>query len=73
MKRPNLSPWRQIGTLASLGITMVAATAIGLAIGYQLDQWLKTSPWLTLLFLLFGIAAGFVNLFRETRRIRERD
>jgi ATP synthase protein I len=73
MKGPELRRWRQIGNLASLGITLVASTAIGLAIGYQLDKWLKTSPWLTILFLLFGIAAGFVNLFRETRRAGEKD
>jgi ATP synthase protein I len=52
---------------------MVAATAIGLAVGYQLDKWLKTSPWLMILFLLFGIAAGFINLFREVNRGQERE
>jgi ATP synthase protein I len=73
MKGLDLHPWQQIGTLATLGITLVAATAIGLAIGYQLDKWLRTSPWLTILFLLLGIAAGFVNLFRETWRAKEED
>jgi len=73
MKGFDLGPWKQIGNLASLGISLVAATAIGLAIGYQLDKWLKTSPWLTILFLLFGIAAGFVNLFREACRTRGKD
>jgi ATP synthase protein I len=56
---------------------MVAATIIGLAMGYYLDQWLETSPWLTLIFLLFGIIAGFRNMFiltrREVRRQQEQD
>jgi ATP synthase protein I len=73
MKEVDPHTWRQIGSLASLGITFVVSTAIGLAIGYQLDRWLKTSPWLTILFLLFGIAAGFVNLFRETARMQGDD
>lgn len=47
---------------------MVAATLIGLAMGYYLDQWLETSPWLTLIFLTFGIIAGFRNIFILTRR-----
>lgn len=51
---------------------MVAATFIGLAMGYYLDKWLGTDPWLTLIFLLFGIIAGFRNIFiltaRELRR-----
>lgn len=56
---------RQLARLSTIGIALVAATAIGLAIGYGLDRWLGTSPWLTLIFTLFGIAAGFVNLFRD--------
>lgn len=47
---------------------MVAATFIGLAMGYYLDRWLGTSPWLTLIFLLFGIVAGFRNIFILTQR-----
>jgi len=51
---------------------MVAATFIGLAMGYYLDKWLGTGPWLTLSFLLLGIVSGFRNIFiltaRELRR-----
>lgn len=47
---------------------MVAATLIGLAMGYYLDKWLGTSPWLTLIFLGFGIVAGFRNIYILTDR-----
>jgi ATP synthase protein I len=56
--------WRQIGNLSGVGLTLVISTVLGLVGGYYLDRWLGTSPWLTLIGLLFGIAAGFVNLFR---------
>jgi ATP synthase protein I len=59
--------WRSLGELASLGVAMVLATMIGLGVGYYLDRWLGTSPWLLLLGLGFGIAAGFVMLFRSVR------
>ena len=59
------SVFRQLARLSTIGVTLVAATAIGLAIGYGLDRWLGTGPWLTLTFTLFGIVAGFVNLFRD--------
>jgi ATP synthase protein I len=69
--------YKSLGFLSSLGISMVAATIIGLAFGYYLDRWLGTSPWLTLLFLGFGIAAGFRNLFvlsnRELKRQQRED
>jgi len=51
---------------------MVAATFIGLAMGYYLDQWLDTKPWFTLIFLGIGVIAGFRNIYiltaRELRR-----
>jgi ATP synthase protein I len=57
-----------------MGITFVVATALGLGVGYWMDRWLGSSPWLTLLGLGFGIAAGFVNLFRSVGTAeRDRD
>ena len=47
---------------------MVAATLIGLAMGYYLDKWLGTAPWLTLVFLMFGIVSGFRNIYILTTR-----
>jgi len=61
---------RQLARLSTIGITLVAATAIGLAIGYWLDRWMGTSPWLTMVFTLFGIVAGFLNLFRDLGLVR---
>lgn len=62
------SAWKALGELSTVGLTLVLATVIGLAGGYYLDRWLGTSPWLTLIGLGFGIAAGFVNLFRTVNR-----
>jgi ATP synthase protein I len=56
---------RQLARLSTIGISLVAAIAIGLLIGYWLDRLLGTTPWLTMLFTLLGIAAGFLNLFRD--------
>jgi len=56
---------RQLARLSTIGISLVAATAIGLLIGYGLDRLFGTVPWLTMVFVLFGIAAGFLNLFRD--------
>jgi ATP synthase protein I len=64
--------WRALGELSTIGLTLVLATVIGLAGGYALDRWLGTKPWLTLIGLGLGIAAGFVNLFRAVNRA-ERD
>jgi ATP synthase protein I len=54
--------------LASLGLEMGIAVAIGAGMGWLLDRWLGTKPWLLLVFLLFGIAAGFRGMFFAARR-----
>jgi ATP synthase protein I len=60
--------WKALGELSSVGLTLVVATVIGLVAGYYADSWLGTTPWLLLLGLGLGIAAGFVNLFRSVKR-----
>lgn len=47
---------------------MVASSFIGLFIGIYLDKWLGTKPWMTIIWLGFGIASGFRNIFILTRR-----
>ncbi len=47
-----------------VGTEIVASTMIGLGAGYWLDRWLDTRPWFLLLFFLFGVAAGFINLYQ---------
>ena len=49
-----------------VGIQFPVAIAIGFFFGRWLDRMFGTWPWLTGIFALFGIAAGFINLFRIT-------
>ena len=62
------SAWSALAELSSVGFAMVLATVIGLIGGYYLDHWLGTKPWLLLIGLGFGIAAGFVIFFRSVNR-----
>jgi len=49
-----------------IGIQFPVAIALGYFFGRWLDGLFGTHPWLTIIFALFGITAGFVNLFRIT-------
>jgi len=62
--------WQGLASVGSFGFTLVGCTFLGLFAGYNLDRWLKTSPWLTILLLLLGIAAGFLNIFVSVTRSR---
>lgn len=57
------STWLNVSIV---GIQFPVAIAIGFFFGRWLDGSLGTTPWLTIVFSLFGITAGFVNLFRIT-------
>jgi ATP synthase protein I len=61
------SPWRALGRVGLLGTTLVAATVVGLVLGYWLDRWLGSAPWLTMAGTLLGIAAGYVQIIRAVR------
>lgn len=59
----------QFGELLTLGFTFALSIVIGLAVGhYLVDRWLGTAPWGLLVFTLFGVVAGFLNLLRTTRK-----
>lgn len=55
-----------------LGTEMVSATMIGAGTGYFLDGWLDTRPWLFLVFFIFGVAAGFLNVYRAAQALEEK-
>jgi ATP synthase protein I len=59
--------------LSSLGLTLVFSTFIGFGLGWFLDKVLKTRPFLTILLLLLGIVAGFINVYRTVKIEQEPD
>lgn len=64
------SPLFRALRVSSVGIEIAVATAIGWGIGYWLDAELGTGPWLMLVGLLFGVAAGFNGLLRTARQVQ---
>ena len=62
---------KTLGFISTIGIAMALSIALGAFIGYYLDKWLGTGPWLSLIFLGFGIAAAFRNLFILYRKAKQ--
>jgi ATP synthase protein I len=55
--------FRELGKYSALGLEMALSVVIGLGIGYYLDKWLGTAPWLMILWIGFGFAAGVRSLY----------
>ena len=58
--------YRQLGKYLGIAFLLPCCTLVGYGIGYFLDRAFGTH-FLTLIFLLFGIAAGFIELIREIK------
>jgi ATP synthase protein I len=69
MKKPDPKLLRQLLQYSAIGLEMGFAVAIGGVMGYVMDRWLGTQPWLTLVFLILGIVAAFRSLFNLAKRI----
>lgn len=66
-RNPERNVWYQIGKYSHLAFVLPAAVLVGIAIGAALDHWLGTR-WITLVGLLIGAVAGFVELTRTIIR-----
>jgi len=59
---------RQFLQASTVGLNLVLSTFVGLAIGYGLDNFFHSAPWLTIIFLILGIIAGFRELIRIAKK-----
>ncbi len=66
-------PMTGFGLAMRMGTELVAAVVVGVGIGYVLDLWLGTKPWLMVVFFFLGSAAGMLNVYRATAYLGRRD
>ena len=62
-----------MGNAFKLGTELVAAVAVGTIIGFILDSWFDTKPWLMIIFFFLGAAAGISNVIRTAKRMQKKD
>ena len=62
-----------MGSAFKLGTELVASVAVGTIIGFILDSWFDTKPWLIIIFFFLGTAAGMLNVIRTANRMQKED
>jgi F0F1-type ATP synthase assembly protein I len=60
---------RKSGLAYAVALSLFAAVVGGLVIGWLLDRWLGTSPWLLVTGIVLGSAAGFYQLIRSSSKL----
>ena len=58
---------------SSHGLEMGICVVIGIVIGYFLDKYFHTSPYLTIIFMLFGVAAAVKTALRLIKQVEKDD
>jgi ATP synthase protein I len=63
---------KMLAVVSTMGISMGLAIVIGIAIGYYLDKWFQTRyPYFFIVFMIFGIVAGFRNIYVIMKRFEK--
>ena len=62
-----------MGSAFKLGTELVSAVLVGTIIGFILDTWFGTKPWLIIVFFFLGSAAGILNVIKAAKRMQTKD
>ena len=62
-----------IGSAFKLGTELVSAVLVGTIIGFILDTWFGTKPWLIIFFFFLGSAAGILNVIKTAKKMQEKE
>ena len=60
-----------LGIALKLSTEMVAAVLVGTIIGFILDSWFDSKPWLIIIFFFVGVIAGMTNVFRSAKNMQK--
>ncbi|UTW54497.1 AtpZ/AtpI family protein [Kordiimonas sp. SCSIO 12610] len=60
-----------MGIAFKMGVELVVGTAIGGLIGWALDDVFGSKPWLLIVFLVLGFAAGMMNVVRDANKSQQ--
>lgn len=62
---------KNLAAYSTVGLMFPVSIAVGAGMGYGLDKWLNTDPYLLVVFTLYGVAAGFWNLYKVTKQMSD--
>ena len=58
-----------LGKALKISTELVAAVMVGATLGFILDSWFDTKPWLTICFFFIGVTAGILNVIRSAKKM----
>ena len=62
----------KLGIAFKMSTEMVAAVVVGTIIGFILDNWFGTKPWLILIFFFVGVITGILNVVKSAKKMQNK-
>ena len=62
-----------MGSAFKLSTDLVAHVAVGTIIGFILDSWFDTKPWLIIIFFFLGSISGILNVIKTAKKMQEKN
>ena len=59
------------GKAFQLSTELVSAVLVATIIGFILDNWFDTKPWLIIVFFFIGVATGILNVFKSAKKMQK--
>ena len=59
------------GKAFQLSTELVSAVLVATIIGFILDNWFDTKPWLIIIFFFIGVATGIINVIRSAKKMQK--
>ena len=69
--KKNGSNAASLGRALKISTELIAAVAVGTTLGFILDNWLDTRPWLTISFFIMGVVAGILNVIKSAKKMHK--
>ena len=60
-----------LGKALKISTELVAAVVVGTTLGFILDNWFDTRPWLTISFFIMGVVAGILNVIKSAKKMHK--
>ena len=60
-----------MGAAFKMSTELVSAVVVGTIIGFILDNWFGTKPWLILIFFFVGVIAGITNVVKSAKKMQK--
>ena len=59
------------GKAFQLSTELVSAVLVATIIGFILDNWFDTKPWLIIIFFFIGVVTGIMNVIRSAKKMQK--